>query len=108
MMEIESIACRVKGKPSKVSVTFNSIAKYDGHFRIRVAAPENHPWSSSGGDIYSRLLGEERFVDEVLKRASLRREEKPSVGEILETFTSTDREKIGLTSVYRIVYSRFA
>jgi hypothetical protein len=38
-----------------------------------------------GGGIDSRLLGEERFVDEVMERARLRRELKPSVDEVLET-----------------------
>jgi REP element-mobilizing transposase RayT len=38
-----------------------------------------------GGGIDSRLLGEERFVDEVMERARMRRGLKPTVGEILET-----------------------
>lgn len=38
-----------------------------------------------GGDFDSRLLGEERFVDEVLEKAQLRREQKPTIHEVLET-----------------------
>ena len=38
-----------------------------------------------GGGIDSRLLGEERFVDEVMGKASMRRGLKPTVGEVLET-----------------------
>jgi hypothetical protein len=38
-----------------------------------------------GGGIDSRLLGEERFVDEVMDRARMRRELKPAVVEVLET-----------------------
>ena len=38
-----------------------------------------------GEDIDSRLLGKERIVDEVMKRASMRRELKPTVGEVLNT-----------------------
>jgi len=36
----------------------------------------------SGSD--SRLLGEERFIDEVMEKALIRRETKPTVGEVLE------------------------
>ena len=38
-----------------------------------------------GGEFDSRLLGEERFVDEAMERARIRREPKPTVGEVLET-----------------------
>lgn len=38
-----------------------------------------------GGAFDSRLLGEERFVDEALEKAQLRREQKPTVREVLET-----------------------
>jgi hypothetical protein len=38
-----------------------------------------------GGAFDSRLLGEERFVDDALEKAQLRREQKPTVREVLET-----------------------
>jgi len=38
-----------------------------------------------GGTIDSRLLGIESFVDEALEKAQLRREQKPTVREVLET-----------------------
>lgn len=37
-----------------------------------------------GGEFDSRLLGEERFVDEALERVQVRRELKPTVGEVKE------------------------
>jgi hypothetical protein len=41
-----------------------------------------------GGDIDNRLLGEDQFVEEVMERVSLRRELKPTIGEIMETVKS--------------------
>lgn len=38
-----------------------------------------------GGEFDSRLLGIESFVDEALEKAQLRREQKPTVREVLET-----------------------
>jgi REP element-mobilizing transposase RayT len=37
-----------------------------------------------GGEFDSRLLGEERFVDEALEKAQSRREQKPTIPEVLE------------------------
>ncbi|MBI5485027.1 MAG: hypothetical protein HY888_11280 [Deltaproteobacteria bacterium] len=50
-----------------------------------------------GGAFDSRLLGEERFVDEALEKAQLRREQKPTVREVLETIKTIcniDDEKL--------------
>ncbi len=37
-----------------------------------------------GGEFDSRLLGEEQFVDEALEKVQMRREVKPTIGEVLE------------------------
>ena len=41
-----------------------------------------------GSEFDSRLLGEERFVDDTLEKAQLRREQKPTVHEVLEVIKS--------------------